>query len=430
MKKLFFLALCIAFMGSAVAQLKTIETSQKKAPAWLYGTSDGYIIVTEQASTVDQAKAKAMESVKRQIIEAVALNLKSDYESRMHQTSGAGEQITQFEETSESKFATRAARLPFVKGISANKVKEFYWEKQFDRKTRETLWGYSILYPFSKGELYKLITDFTKQDNEIMAKLLQAEDVAENFTSTEQLDKVAGEIPQLEEWFFDDMRLKRTSALKSNIQRQYSYIKPVIATTKKGEARLTLVVGNRLISTSVKPTIKSNCAMEINYITDKEGSLISYDDQGCLKNEPNFLEVTFRLAGATVKDKLFFDVNAQKVELSLKGIISFEFIKNASSDTLSGVKITLTLAAANDNPATLEGVNLSIGELEAPVIINNIGENISGSGDHVLTLNGNGVFVLGSSHDMLSMVKGYLYVRNGVNGALLSVPIASSYKIY
>ena len=59
--------------GSLFAQAyKVVEKSDKKAPVWYESAESGYIVASAETGSMEEARQQCLESVKRQIIQAVA----------------------------------------------------------------------------------------------------------------------------------------------------------------------------------------------------------------------------------------------------------------------------------------------------------------------------------------------------------------------
>ncbi|MEG2318129.1 MAG: hypothetical protein RSB85_04735 [Rikenellaceae bacterium] len=145
----------ISISISATAQVKIVDRSAKKAPVWYGGAQSEYIITSSEASSLERAKEMVMENVRKQIIQAVALNVKESTASNISQTSN-GSDIVNFLDSFTSSSSTQSANLPFLKGVSPSKIEDFYWEKRFNKSTGETSYIYSIKYPLPRLELKKM----------------------------------------------------------------------------------------------------------------------------------------------------------------------------------------------------------------------------------------------------------------------------------
>jgi opacity protein-like surface antigen len=58
MKKIFLLTTALLLTIAAVAADKVIQTSSRRAPKWIGGVEEGYIIVSADAFTLELAKDK------------------------------------------------------------------------------------------------------------------------------------------------------------------------------------------------------------------------------------------------------------------------------------------------------------------------------------------------------------------------------------
>lgn len=426
MKK-FILLITLLIPLATFGQLKITERSDKKMPSWVGGLSEGHITSNGVGKTMDEAKDIAIKDIQKQIIESIALNIKSESTNKINQTSIGGGELGSFHEQFDSKFATQAAKLPFVKGISTNKIAGVYWEKREDKKRGLVEYGYSILYPYTKGEQTMLVREFVKLDSGMEKRLGNIENLIDNFTTTEQLDQAVGEIPILGNYFFDDVRLERTKAAKAALMRQYSYIKPIVAMVKKGQASSILTIGDKIITTTQKPIIKSNCATTINYKVDGDGILVDFNDEGCVDSEDNFIEVGYRFNGKVVKEQVFFDINSEKLQAKMQGDLRFEFIQTEVSDSLSGVVVTFDLAV-NSIKADLEAVTFNISNVTEPIVVKGCDIDFDGAGVYKVTINNEKSYKSKLVKGELPFAKGTLYIRNSITGALQSFIFTNKYN--
>lgn len=425
MRKLLLTILCVAPL-LCYGQLKVVERSEKKTPAWVGASGEDFVTSNGVGKTLDEAKNLAMDEVKKQILESVALNISSVSSSEINQVSGQGGEISQFSDEFKSKFAIQAAKLPFIKGISANKIDAFYWEKREDKRNGVVEYGYSIRYPYTKGEQMAMVREFEKLDASMVAKLVGIENLIDTFITTEQLDGALGEIPALMNYFFDEVRLERTKATKNAISRQYEYIKPMIGMVKKGKANSVLTIGERVITTTQKPTIKSNCATEINYKIEDGNVVIDFNEDGCVDSEDNFIEIGYRFGGKIVKERVFFDVNSENLQATVQGDVRFDFNKTEIKDSLAGVKVSFTIAV-NNVSAELEAVTFNIPGISEPIVIKGCDVAFNGSGVYPIEIANDNNYRSVIYKNELPMVKGVLYLRNKANGALQSVRVTNKF---
>ena len=164
--------------GSLFAQAyKVVEKSDKKAPVWYESAESGYIVASAETGSMEEARQQCLESVKRQIIQAVAQNVEFSDSHIVKQTSGNGDRITEFVDQYMAEGSTRAASspfiicwvIPFIKGISLSKVDGSYWEKRRDKKSGKITYAYAIRYPFPESEHKALVRQFEEQVDGLFA---------------------------------------------------------------------------------------------------------------------------------------------------------------------------------------------------------------------------------------------------------------------
>ena len=117
---------------------------------------------------------------------------------------------TDFSESFKTATKTRAADIPFIKGISLNQVQEFYWEKV--KENNEVKYYYHIKYPFSEIQLRKLIMEYEKTDRELTEQLNGLINKIDSLTSIDELNRAHSELikPWLKGFIDVDPRKKQS----------------------------------------------------------------------------------------------------------------------------------------------------------------------------------------------------------------------------
>ena len=131
-----FLLLAAMFLPIvANAQYKVMESSKKRKPEWVNGTIEDFIIVTGRGKTIDAAKKQVLPLVREEIMNSVAIYVKSKSEVTIENENNNNiiSTIERFKNTS----TLETADIPSLKGLSLNKVSDFYWEKLKDKQSKE-----------------------------------------------------------------------------------------------------------------------------------------------------------------------------------------------------------------------------------------------------------------------------------------------------
>ena len=84
------LLFCMGTVSLFAQAYKVVEKSDKKAPVWYESAESGYIVASAETGSMEEARQQCLESVKRQIIQAVAQNVEFSDSHTVKQTSGNG----------------------------------------------------------------------------------------------------------------------------------------------------------------------------------------------------------------------------------------------------------------------------------------------------------------------------------------------------
>ncbi len=367
------------FVGQTYAQKsKVLEQQPKKKPAWVNSTAKDYIIAVASSSTLEDAQEKALIKVKEHIISSVADNISSTSEYTLTEDSQSGEM--NISETYKVATKTRAADIPFIKGISANQIEEYYWAKV--RESNGTVnYYYHIKYPFSDFQLKKLIMEYERADRELSQQLEELTGKIDIAESIEELAQIHAEIKALSASFIDvDTRKNKSNVAMTRISQMMKNVAIETVGASLGEIRFALSIDGRPIRTSATPKVKSNCA-KITEIKPTDGDwVVTYNYSECYDDPDNKITVECRNQfGRAVKD-FWFDVNADKVEIFVNGDINLT-AGNDNGTEVSGCKCFIPIVSKFDSPFVVEKVVLNFGK-ESPIIVENINQRFSGKGNH------------------------------------------------
>lgn len=306
-----FVASLLMVAAVGAQQYKVLEKSDKKASAWYESSEADYLVASAVASDMETARQKCLESIRRQIIQAVAQNVEFSEKTLLKQTTGSGDEITEFINTYTAEGSVQAASVPFLKGISLAKVQGSYWEKQQDKKTKEITYAYAVRYPFPKAELNALVREFDRRDKEMEGKLDEIEAKMNAMQSVEEIDQTVNQLQPVLAYFFDKTRKQRAQGVLNGYRKLSTYIS--VEGRKSGDNAYTMWLNlqGRKITASVVPTLKSNCASQLQAVVKGQDIVVTYDNIDCLEDEENFVEATFRLQGKVLKHKFYISGHPQ-----------------------------------------------------------------------------------------------------------------------
>ena len=381
MKKILIaLALLVGFgmVNQTYAQkAKVLEHQPKKKPAWVNTLVKDYIIVVASSNTLEDAQEKALIKVKEHIISSVADNISLTSEYTLTEDTKSGDMSI----TENYKVATktRAADIPFIKGISVNQVEEYYWEK-VSEKGKITFY-YHMKYPFTEFQLKKLIMEYERADRDLTQQLEGFLARIDDAESIEELNQLSNIIKALSTSFIDvDNRKTKCNVAVSMISQMIKNVSIEAVGTSLGEIRFSLYTNGRIIKTSATPKVKSNCAKINDIKPDGNEWVVRYSVDECYDDPDN--KITVRCGNAS-KD-FWFNVKENSVEIFVNSDINLTGGTD-NGETIEGCNCFIPVVSKYDSPFVIEKVVLNFGN-ESPIIIENIGQRFSGKGNHDLNL--------------------------------------------
>ena len=300
--------ICLALVTiCAFAETKVIEKSAKKAPEWLYSATDGFIVVTVEASNLGDAQQRALQLVTERIILSVAtsVSVSQDNEISSVSTDGSVAEKESFKQVSRMK----SANLPFLKGISPSKIKDIYWIKLQDKATKAEHYEYSVKYPYSKTEQLQLVDEFERLDASKNQEYETLKNKLDNIESIEEIKQGILQLNSLKEYFFDNVRLSQVNALTEQYKALYNAITLSGKLSEAGKYEIQMLLNGKPVKVATVPTVTSNCASQIKVVPSGKKFIVTYDAIDCLGDEENFINVQFRINGKRIESKFYFQVD-------------------------------------------------------------------------------------------------------------------------
>lgn len=284
---------------------KKVESSEKNVPEWLKdGQREGTLMVTAEAPSLQEAREMAEKTLLRSIIQSVAANV-NYFTSESASNSEKGGKVSTNEEFM-SRLDISAAKLPFIKGVSLSEAKGQYWERRENKKTKQRLYVFTVLYPMPEAELARMRAEFEKYDN---GKNLEYERVASGIDkvgSSEEIEEALATLSGLEEYFFDSVRHANAASLSKRYRDLYRMVTLTGEKTGDNEFVLRTELRGRPFATGKIPDVTSECASRIK-VTPLEGGAafrVTFSSEDCLEDEQNSLEAKMRLSSARLSTKL------------------------------------------------------------------------------------------------------------------------------
>lgn len=366
---------------SQAQKSKVIDSSSKKQPGWVNNMEPGYVIVTASSNSLEDAQQKTLTKVKEQIIGSVATNIQSSSEYfRSEQVKNGN---ADFSESFQTATKTRAADIPFIKGISLTNVEAFYWEQV---KTGDnTKFYYHMKYPFSKAQLDNLVREFEKADKALTDQLEGLLNKIPGMNSIEKMSQTIKELEALAEGFIDvDPRKDKANVGIAKLKDMIKNVSIETVSNTLGEIHIILKVGEQTVTTSRKPKVNSNCAKISDVRSKSPEWVITYTYDECYEDPDNKIKVQFATPYSRPKSEFFFNINAEKIDIFVNNDINFTGGTDAGTE-VSGANCLISLTSKYASAFEIEKVILNFGK-EAPVIVDGINKTFEGEGKHDLTV--------------------------------------------
>lgn len=414
--------------ATAVAALpyKVVERSGKK-PSWVSKARPGYLILSAEALTLDEARNKCMESVKQEIVQAVAVNVSSEIFSSSSQRAENGKYEVRDEYRSD--ISSVAARLPFINDITIANAEETYWEVHRDKETDEFSCVFYVLYPFGEARRRMLIDEFKAYDKKQYDKLLSAKAAADSIASVEDIARCLADVEPLVAYFFDATRNSEAVALRDRLKGMYNAISVVEVANTPGEYVCRLVYEDRGIASSRLPKAKSDYAYSLAVKPLAGGQFaVTYGYEGCVSGDDNSVELVFNFGGVVRKHVFHFEPGGTSSAPVPQGMVRIA-VQPAATDSVPADTLTVSLSLRCTEGAVYELQSAQLYVPEYPMLT-------VGAQQQVFTAVGKNCRVQLSATGSCapaarkaSLTEGTLVLRDVSSGALQAVQVRLPYEI-
>lgn len=284
---------------------KVLDRSEKKVPSWLHDLPKGTILVEVERPLLGDAQSAAELEVKRRIIQAVATNISHSSTQQASETwaNDTHDYLEKFSMETE----TNAATLPFLSGISLSRANATYWEKREEKKTKRNYYVFSVLYPLSESELSQMIADFERTDKAKSEELAALRAGIDQVDSSDAIQDAVGRLEALQAYFFDKVRRAEAQAVMKSYNQLYKGL-TLSGNFENGKLVCRVRLDGKPFKVTARPTLKSNCASGLRAEHSRDGLwfIVTYNDEDCLANEENWIEVSLNIRTARLHEKFVF----------------------------------------------------------------------------------------------------------------------------
>jgi hypothetical protein len=381
-KPVIFVAIFCTFFGCVAQSNKTVDKSGKR-PSWVNGSENNFIIISGVGNTVEDAKNECLKGIRDNIINSIAVNVRSRTEINIEQKNGKSDERMKFSVVSQ------AANIPFLNGISLSKSNDYYWEKVIDKKTKKTQFGYYVKYPFSNAELQNLIDEFQKQDEATTKRINYLLKAADTVSYLESYGNIIDQLKLIQSNMIDDRREKIEAGLADIVANMKS-VNFIPVLNMPGEYTVKLRNKNKSLRTYQRPDFKSNCGKLTRVNFSDTSMQVIYDAGLCKYTDNPKGTLTFTLGQEKIMHYFMIDVNANKVELNIDGDI---LLKKASEsgDKITGTDIEIPLFSKYEYPFLIKRIEMKY-ENQNPLVVDGLAVKNNAKGVQILKVNSKNSF--------------------------------------
>lgn len=299
----FFVLLLFSLSPLTSSAQKVIDKSQKKRPAWIGTTADGFLYSSATASDLESARQQSLANLKVEMLGAVAENIESSTESRVGMVS-EGKEVSSSVNIVQKGYSS-VARLPFLSGVSFANATDSYWEKTKD-KNGTTSYTFHLLYPFPDSVYKELKREFDRLDGSQASLVSHYEKSVGLFNSVDSLVDALRKVESAEDYFFDNTRRTWAENVAGKYRRRLKALNIVSRQTSANAFECWMELDGKIMSSSLTPKAQSKCAENIKCASDGRIFTITFSDDYCVADDDNIITLTFNINGERVKHELHF----------------------------------------------------------------------------------------------------------------------------
>ena len=391
------LSLFLMISLASDAKNKVVKTSGKQ-PEWAEKlVATDHVIGIAKGATVEEAKEKAFVNVRKQISESVAVNVMSKSVSTMHSKSTGNSSQTESEY--KSFIESQTGDLGLLNDISTSRIKDVYWELIRNKDTGEEFYSYWVKYPFTAIDRMKMVDQFMERDREATESMNKQLNALDSYNTIEDIESSIKALKTMLPKFYG----VRKSKTEVGIEKGKNLLESVNIVTKdlsKDQVRFELLIGDKTVTTSKVPKIRSKCFQVLN-IDNKNGeTLVTFNDDDCFEEE-NYMEVSYKLYTGIKKKKVAINLHAYDIELKLFGQITM-LPKDG--------KIKILVNSTYKAPVVVTSLELNDAAADFNLILDDLNIKVEGAEQHTLNISTKPFELKGETNKV--ELNGYLKYQN------------------
>lgn len=294
MKKLY----CLLFVGLVVS------CAIAKEPTWINTMQTNYLIVSAEGATPEIAQQKAMNKVRQRVMESIAQQVSASSNLTERETSLNGTYFNTSEYVSE--VSTKTVAYPFLSGITESNVEESYLEP-IKNKKEIVSYRFHIKYPYSQFDMLRYVDQFLEYQQNLDDQLESFR--KDDFSSYASVEEMQSRISALESFKLSLLENDARRAVCDQVKKHYLELLKTIRISAEQVTREGLWVycyfGDHKVAYQARPTLRSECLMNIQGRMEGNGWHFTYSYDGCYTDEPNKVKINNTIQGVRVDTECY-----------------------------------------------------------------------------------------------------------------------------
>jgi hypothetical protein len=350
------------------------QKESRKAPDWINGSAQGYLIVSATGGSIQQAKDKAFSKVRENVVLSVAVQVK--YASEGTVSEKVHNQTREINEEFVSKVNLHSAELGFVNGISESKIVDFYWARTSKRK-QPLEYVYFIKYPFSDKDLATLLSDYDREVRKRKAELEALKKEVVLLSTQDSLSTLLQKIKYFrsQTGFYDDRVL---SQLEFELNDFVKTSKFEIQRNELGYFELHMFRNGKPFSTTIESL--SSELKDLRWERDNKSYKCYYDYSYMSYSDKVNMDVSYNLMGKVCKRNMSIDLGSVYPK--------FNLLKLSARQAENGLGAFAQISALNQVGFIVESVELTV-KSKSFIFQNSIPDALLKYGNNELSLRSN-----------------------------------------
>ena len=287
------------------ATVKVTESSVRRAPQWVFGAEHNFLIVSAEAEDIETAKNKALNEVKKQMVNAISENIRTTSHTTTEEL-GVDDAYATVELYRE-ELATESGNVPFLSQVTLANVTDYYWEKRYDKKTKAEWYVYHLKYPFSRLNQDELIAKFEAQEAAINRQLKELEQVDfSTFSSVEQMVAQGTALRTFQSTLMEnDGRRKACDRILRGYKSNVEQLTIQAVSVDREKTLYEVYLGEKKMACNIRPYLRSKCLEQMNWQVKDGVNVVTYDYSECFEDEQNYIDITITVMGKKINHRYF-----------------------------------------------------------------------------------------------------------------------------